>query len=69
MREAVHMSNGFLGKLIWVLIYGGLLAAVLGLVIQKTDDALGWPIAITGALVAAVGAVLVFVRARRKESA
>jgi membrane protein DedA with SNARE-associated domain len=63
------MNNVTLGKLIWVLIYGGLLAVVLGLVMQKTDAALGWPLAITGMLVAALGAVLVFVRARRKEPA
>ncbi len=63
------MNNVALGKLIWVLIYGGLLSLVLGLVMQKTDGALGWPIAIAGALVAAVGAVLVIIRARRKEPA
>jgi membrane protein DedA with SNARE-associated domain len=63
------MSNLALGKLIWVLIYGGLLAVVLGLVMQKTDPALGWPIVAVGALVAAAGAVLVVVRSRRKESA
>ena len=61
------MSNATLGKLIWVLIYGGLLSVVLGLVIQKTDDSLGWPIALVGALLAVVGAGLVFVRASRKD--
>ncbi len=62
------MNNAALGKLIWVLIYGGLLAFVLGLVMQKTDGSLGWPIAITGAAVAVVGAVLVFVRSRRSNA-
>lgn len=61
------MNNVALGKLIWVLIYGGLLSAVLGLVIQKTDDALGWPIAVVGALLAATGAVLLLARAGRKD--
>ncbi len=61
------MSNATLGKLIWVLIYGGLLSVVLGLVIQKTDDSLGWPIALVGALLAVFGAGLVFVRASRKD--
>jgi membrane protease YdiL (CAAX protease family) len=63
------MTNVTLGKLIWVLIYGGLLSLVLGLVMRKTDGALGWPIAIAGALIATVGAVLVIIRARRKEPA
>jgi hypothetical protein len=62
------MSNVALGKLIWVLIYGGLLSAVLGLVMQKTDAALGWPIAIAGAAIAAIGAVLVVVRSGRKDT-
>ena len=65
---SMTMTNANLGKLIWVLIYGGLLAFVLGLVIQKTDDGLGWSLAVVGVLVAAAGAVLVVVRARRKES-
>ena len=61
------MSNVGLGKLIWVLIYGGLLAVALGLVMQKTDDSLGWPIAIAGAVVAMVGVALVIVRSRRSD--
>jgi hypothetical protein len=62
------MSNTNLGKLIWVLIYGGALSAVLGLTIQKTDAALGWPMAVVGGLIAVVGAVLVVVRSRRKDA-
>ena len=62
------MSNAALQKLIWVLIYGGLLGVVLGLSIQKTDDPLGWSIVVGGGVVAAVGAVLVLVRAARKDA-
>ena len=62
------MSNAALQKLIWVLIYGGLLGLVLGLSIQKADDALGWSIVVGGAGVAAVGALLLFVRSRRKDA-
>ena len=61
------MSNAALQKLIWVLIYGGLLGVVLGLSIQKTDDPLGWSIVVGGAMSVAVGAVLLFVRSRRKD--
>ncbi len=53
-------------QLVWVLIYGGLLALVLGLSVQRTDDALGWSLVVGGALVALVGAVLIFVRSRMK---
>ena len=63
----LSMRNATLQKLIWVFIFGGLLAVLLGLSIQKADDALGWPIVVAGALLAAVGAVLIFVRARRKD--
>ena len=64
----LSMSNAALQKLIWVLIYGGLLGVVLGLSIQKADDALGWSIVVGGALSAAVGVVLLFVRSRRKDA-
>lgn len=63
----LSMRNATLQKLIWVLIYGGLLAVLLGLSIQKADDALGWPIVVCGALLAVAGAVLIFIRARRKD--
>ena len=63
----LSMRNATLQKLIWVFIFGGLLAVLLGLSIQKADDALGWPIVVAGALLAAVGAVLIFVRARCKD--
>ena len=62
------MSNTALQKLIWVLIYGGLIGVVLGLSIQKADDPLGWSIVVGGALSAGAGAVLLFVRSRRKDA-
>ena len=63
----LSMRNTTLQKLIWVLIYSGLLAVLLGLSIQKVDDALGWPIVVTGAVLAAAGVVLIFIRAHRKD--
>jgi len=51
-------------KLIWVLVYGGLLAVCLGLALQATDSGLGWVFIGGGVLVAAVGALLVWVRSR-----
>jgi hypothetical protein len=59
------MSNATLDKLIWVLIYGGLLALCLGVFVMRTDAGLGWGFVIGGGAVAAIGAALVVVRARR----
>ena len=53
-------------KLVWVLIYGGLLTLVLGLSVQHTDEAIGWPMVLGGALVTALGVVLIYVRSRLK---
>jgi hypothetical protein len=50
--------------LVWVLIFGGLLVAGLGLAVQRADDVLGWVIVVVGAVLAAAGAVLVWVRSR-----
>jgi hypothetical protein len=53
-------------QLTWVLIYGGLLTLVLGISVQRTDDALGWTLLAVGAVVALAGFVLVLMRARMK---
>jgi hypothetical protein len=50
--------------LAWVLLYGGLLVAVLGLAVQRLDDALGWWLAALGAVAAGVGVALIWVRSR-----
>ena len=55
-----------LHKLIWVLIYGGLLTLVLGLATGRSDAALGWSLVLGGGLAAAVGVVLIAVRSRLK---
>ncbi|MDP1566440.1 MAG: hypothetical protein Q8L91_09305 [Polaromonas sp.] len=53
-----------LQQLIWALIYGGLLTLVLGLSVQRSDDVLGWIMVVGGAIVAATGFVLIYVRSR-----
>ncbi|MDP1742489.1 MAG: hypothetical protein Q8K71_03280 [Polaromonas sp.] len=53
-----------LQQLIWVLIYGGLLTLVLGLSVQRSDDATGWSMVAAGAIVAAIGFGLIYVRSR-----
>lgn len=49
---------------IWTLIYGGLFAVVLGIAVGRNNAALGWIFAVPGAVVAIVGAVLIYVRSR-----
>ena len=55
-----------LQKLIWVLIYAGLLTPVLGIATARTDASTGWVLMVGGGVVAAVGVVLIAVRARLK---
>ena len=53
-----------LQALIWVLIYGGLLTLVLGLSVERFDEATGWSLVVGGGLVAAIGFVLIYVRSK-----
>jgi formate hydrogenlyase subunit 3/multisubunit Na+/H+ antiporter MnhD subunit len=55
-----------LHNVIWTLIFGGLLTLVLGIFVGKTDDAIGWIMVVAGAVMAAVGCVLIYVRSRIK---
>jgi len=50
----------------WILIYGGLLALVLGMFLQRQNRALGDTFQMGGTAVAAVGAALIWVRSRMK---
>ena len=65
MTTLQHLKR--LQQLIWVLIYGGLLALVLGLSAQRSNDALGWSMVCVGGLVALFGFVLIYVRSRLHE--
>lgn len=49
---------------IWVLVYGGLLTLVLGIATERTGSVIGWVLIGIGGVVAAIGVVLIFVRAR-----
>ena len=56
-----------LETLIWVLIYGGLLSLVVGFFMSRNADGSGLELVVGGAVVAAVGAVLIYVRSRLRE--
>ncbi|KQP19191.1 hypothetical protein [Pseudorhodoferax sp. Leaf265] len=58
-----------LQNLVWILIYGGLLTLVFGLAVGRGEEkVLGHSLVVGGAIVAAIGVVLIFVRARLKPS-
>jgi len=60
------MSAAAVEKLIWVLVYGGLLLVGLGIAVQRSDAALGLGMIVFGAIDAVIGAVLIWVRSRMK---
>jgi len=51
-----------LHKIIWTLIFGGLLTLIVGIFVGKTDDASGWIMIAVGGVMTVVGAVLIYVR-------
>ena len=60
-----RMSNAALEKLVWVLIYGGLLVVCLGIFAKRTDITLGWLLIAGGAVAAVLGAFLIYRRSQR----
>jgi hypothetical protein len=53
-----------LDKLIWTLVFGGLLALGPGIALDRAGQPWAWWVIAAGALAAATGAVLVWVRSR-----
>lgn len=59
------MTNATLEKWSWLLIYGGLFAASLGVFLLDRQPPFGWVLVLGGGFAAGVGAVMILVRARR----
>jgi len=55
-------------RLVWIYIYGGLLAIVLGIFLARTDLTLARVIQSVGAVFVVIGVVLIYVRSRLKET-
>ena len=55
-----------LEKWIWLLIYGGMFAVVLGIFTQREAENTGWTMIVLGVIAAVIGVALIFVRARMK---
>jgi hypothetical protein len=62
------MTTRTLEKLVWVLIYGGLLLICLGVFVQRGDAALGWALAALGTAFAVAGVALIGVRSRMPDT-
>jgi hypothetical protein len=58
------MRAATIEKLVWVLIYGGLLLGGLGLFVDREGSALGIVMVVIGAVAVLAGIVLVWARSR-----
>ena len=56
-----------LDTLVWLLIYGGLFAVIIGLASHGEARVAGWSLVVLGGVTAVAGVVLIFVRARLRE--
>lgn len=63
------MSNETLDKLVWVLLYGGIVGVMLGLYVGTAAPVFGWTCKVGGAAAVALGVVAFVVRARRRDDA
>lgn len=55
-----------LHKVIWSLIFGGLLMLIFGIFVGKTDDVIGWTMVAAGGVMTVAGMVLIYVRSTLK---
>jgi uncharacterized membrane protein len=51
-----------LHKIIWTLIFGGLLTLILGFFVGKNGHAMGWMMMTAGGVLTVIGALLIYVR-------
>ena len=63
-RMVLAMQKKSIEKWVWILIYGGLLAVSLGWFVEPANAAPGMALMVGGGMLAAIGVVLIFVRAR-----
>ena len=54
-------------RMVWVLIYGGLLSIVIGHFVAQTNDSLANVMGVIGLIAVVAGAVLIYVRSRMRE--
>ena len=52
--------------LAWILIYGGLIAVVIGVFAARADQAVSWALIVGGGIATVAGCILVYLRSRMK---
>ncbi|MFM2274217.1 MAG: hypothetical protein RL211_89 [Pseudomonadota bacterium] len=62
-----HVGLMRLERLIWTLIYAGLLAVILGVFMQRDGASGGLMVSIAGVVVVAIGVVLIYIRSCLRE--
>jgi sulfite exporter TauE/SafE len=60
------MPAARMDKLIWIFIFGGMIAIGLGLAVARSDDTLGWLFMVAGAVLVLAGATLIWQRSRSR---
>ena len=61
------MSTNALHKLIWALIFGGMVALAIGFSVARGDASVGWTLMTGGGIAVALGALLIVVRSRMQD--
>ena len=51
-----------LHKMIWTLVFGGLITIILGIFVERAGDAIGWMMVVAGSVLTAIGVGLIYVR-------
>jgi len=60
----LSLSPARVGRLIWLLIYGGLFLCGLGVALSRGGLDYGWGVLVAGIVAAVAGVVLIYVRSR-----
>ena len=60
----MKLTAARLDALVWSFIYGGLIAAGIGIALTRSGESYGAAVIVAGALLAVIGGFLVWVRSR-----
>jgi hypothetical protein len=55
-------------RLVWILIYGGIVAVILGIATGNAHRVAGWSLGVLGGIAIAGGVVLIVLRSRLRET-
>ena len=64
----MKLSTARVEAWVWILIYGGLIVVSVGFALQQQGRAFGIGVMLAGALAAAIGVVLIWVRSRMSDA-